>query len=137
EEMRMRAIVHTRFGRPSEVRELREIDTPAPARGQVLIRVRGASVAKGDWLIARGEPYIARPSYGLRTPKQHVAGLEAAGIVETIGPGVRRFDVGDEVFGWCNGAFAEYFAVEADRLARKPSNVTFEEAAAVPISGFA
>jgi NADPH:quinone reductase-like Zn-dependent oxidoreductase len=135
--MGMKAIVHTRFGPPSEVLELREIDKPVPSTGHVLIRVRAASVAKGDWLIARGEPYIARPSYGLRTPKQRVAGLEVAGIVETIGPGVERFDVGDEVFGWCNGAFAEFVAVGEDQLARKPVNVTFEEAAAVPISGFA
>jgi NADPH:quinone reductase-like Zn-dependent oxidoreductase len=133
----MKAIVHTRFGPPREVLELREIDKPVPEQGQVLIRVRAASVAKGDWLIARGEPYIARASYGLRTPKQHVAGLEVAGIVETIGRGVQRFEAGDEVFGWCHGAFAEYVAVGEDQLVRKPPNVTFEEAAAVPISGFA
>jgi NADPH:quinone reductase-like Zn-dependent oxidoreductase len=134
--MTMKAIMHTRFGSPSEVLELREIDKPVPEQGEVLIRVRAASVAKGDWLIARGEPYIARPSYGLRTPNQEVAGLEVAGIVETVGPGVQRFDAGDEVFGWCDGAFAEYVAVEEDQLARKPGDVSFEEAAALPISGF-
>jgi NADPH:quinone reductase-like Zn-dependent oxidoreductase len=133
----MKAIVHTRFGHPSEVLELREIDKPVPEQNRVLVRVRAASVAKGDWLIARGEPYIARPSYGLRTPKQQVAGLEVAGIVEAIGRSVQRFEAGDEVFGWCNGAFAEYVAVGEDQLVRKPANVGFEEAAAVPISGFA
>lgn len=133
----MKAIVHTRFGPPSEVLELTEIDKPAPEPGQVLIRVRAASVAKGDWLIARGEPYIARPAYGLRKPKQHVAGLEVAGVVELTGAGAQRFDVGTEVFGWCNGAFAEYAAVPEDQLAQKPDNVTLQEAAAVPISGFA
>jgi NADPH:quinone reductase-like Zn-dependent oxidoreductase len=103
----------------------------------VLVRVRAAGVAKGDWLIARGEPYIARPSYGLRTPKQRVAGLEGAGTVEAIGPGARQFGVGDAVFGWFNGAFAEYAAVPEDQLTARPAEITFEQAAAVPISGFA
>jgi NADPH:quinone reductase-like Zn-dependent oxidoreductase len=135
--MVVKAIVQTRFGSPTEVLELREIEQPVPEHAQVLVRVRAASVAKGDWLIARGEPYIARPSYGFKTPKHHIAGLEVAGLVEDLGPGVERWQRGDEVFGWCSGAFAEFVAVGEDQLARKPFSVTFEEAAAVPISGFA
>jgi len=133
----MRAIVQERFGRPKDVLQLRDVEQPAPRQGEVLVRVAAASVAKGDWLIATGQPYIARPSYGLKRPKQHVAGLEVAGTVETAGPDAIRFESGDEVFGWCNGAFADYVVVPEEQLVSKPSNVTFEEAAALPVSGFA
>jgi NADPH:quinone reductase-like Zn-dependent oxidoreductase len=133
----VKAIVHMRFGPPSEVLQLLEVDDPQPGADEVLVRVGAAAAAKGDWLIARGEPYIARPSYGLRTPRQRVAGLEVAGTVERVGSGVERFVAGDEVFGWCQGAFAELVAVDSGQLTNKPANISFVEAAAVPISGFA
>lgn len=133
----MKAIAQTGFGPPTEVLELREVEAPVPEEGEVLVAVRAASVAKGDWLIARGEPYIARPSYGLRTPKEKVAGQVVAGVVEAVGSGAERFHPGDEVYGWCTGAFAEYVAVGEDQLSAKPGNASFEEAAALPNSGFA
>jgi len=133
----VKAVVHTQFGPPEKVLQLRDIDTPVPEEDEVLVKVRAASVAKGDWLIAAGQPYIARPSYGIRSPKVEVAGLEVAGQVESVGANVTRFSPGDEVFGWCTGAFAEYVAVAEDQLAPKPPTASFEQAAAVPISGFA
>ena len=85
----------------------------------------------------RGLPYIARLGYGLLTPKHSVPGMEVAGRVEAVGKSVTRFRPGDEVFGWCNGAFAEYVSVSEDGLAMKPANITLEQAAAFPISAFA
>jgi NADPH:quinone reductase-like Zn-dependent oxidoreductase len=87
--------------------------------------------------VMRGLPYIAHLGYGLLTPKNRVAGMEVAGKVEGIGKGVTRFQPGDEVFGWCNGAFAEYVSVSEDALAVKPANITLEQAAGFPISAFA
>jgi NADPH:quinone reductase-like Zn-dependent oxidoreductase len=85
----------------------------------------------------RGLPYIARLRYGLLTPKNSVPGMEVAGRVEAVGNNVTKFRPGNEVFGWCNGAFAEYVSVSEDALAMKPSNITLEQAAAFPISAFA
>jgi NADPH:quinone reductase-like Zn-dependent oxidoreductase len=133
----MRAIVQHGYGAPDDVLALREIDRPVVGDAEVLVRVRAAGVGKGDCLIARGLPYIARLGYGPRTPTHGVAGLEVAGRVEAVGATVTRFRPGDDVFGWCNGAFAEYVAVSEDRLAPKPGNLTPEQAAAMPISGFA
>lgn len=133
----MKAIVHTEFGAPEAVLRLEEIDTPVAAPGEVLVRVRATAVAKGDWLISHGLPYIARPSYGFRAPKQRVAGLEMAGVIETIGEGVVGFAPGDAAFGWTNGALAEFVAVPADQVVAMPAGLGFEEAAAVPVSGFA
>ena len=133
----MQAIIHEAFGPPQTVLSLGQIDSPVPMAGEVLVRVRAAAVAKGDWLIAHGLPYIARPSYGLRKPKQRVAGLEMAGVVEAVGEAVTEFAVGDAVFGWGSGALAEQAVVPASQLARKPEGISFEQAAAVPVSGFA
>ncbi len=132
----MQAIVHHAFGAPSQVLEAREVPAPEIAADQVLIRIKATAVAKGDWLIAKGLPYIARPSYGFFEPKQAVAGLEMAGIVEAVGTEVTGFAPGDEVFGWGKGALAELMAVPASQLVHKPAAITFEQAAAVPISGF-
>jgi NADPH:quinone reductase-like Zn-dependent oxidoreductase len=133
----MQAIVQDRYGAPEEVLALREIDPPAVEAGAVLVRVHAAAVGRGDWLLARGLPYVARVGYGLRAPKHRVAGLEVAGRVAAVGGGVTRFRPGQEVFGWGHGAFAEYAAVAAGALAPKPATLTLEEAAAVPISAFA
>jgi len=86
-------------------------------------------VHRGDWLVMRGLPYIARLGYGLLTPKDSVPGMEVAGRVEAVGNNVTKFRPGNEVFGWCNGAFAEYVSVSEGALA-KPSNITLEQAAA-------
>lgn len=133
----MKAITHGTFGPPSEVLELRDIEVPAIGPDDVLVEVRATAVAKGDWLIAQGLPYVARPSYGIRTPKHQVAGLELAGVVEAVGSAVTRFVPGDEVLGWGYGALAEYVAIPQDQLAAKPVATSFEQAAAIPVSGFA
>ena len=131
----MQAITYATFGSP-DVLELREVARPAPAPGQVLVRVRAASVNPWDWHFMRGLPYIARLSgAGVRRPKHPILGGDIAGEVEAVGPGVTRFASGDDVFGFIGfGGFAEYVAVPEDALATKPSNLTFEQAASVPLA---
>jgi NADPH:quinone reductase-like Zn-dependent oxidoreductase len=133
----MKAIIHEAFGTPSEVLRLDDIDIPTIGPDEVLVRVHATAVAKGDWLITQGLPYIARPSYGIRSPKHRVAGLEFAGVVDAVGSDVTRFVPGDEVVGWGNEALAEYAAVVQDQLVSKPSAINFAQAAALPVSGFA
>ena len=132
----MKAIVHSRYG-PPDALELKDIDKPVVTDDAVLVRVHAAAVGKGDWLTVRGLPYVARLRYGLPKPKHPVPGFDVAGRVEAVGSNVTRPQPGDEVFGWCDGAFAEYASVPQSQLAPKPTNLTFEQAAAVPISGFA
>jgi NADPH:quinone reductase-like Zn-dependent oxidoreductase len=133
----MQAIVHDKYG-SSEVLELQDIAKPAIGDDDVLVRVRAAAVNPGDWAIMRGLPYIARPVYGLRRPKNRVRGTDVAGEVAAVGSSVTRFWPGDEVFGWCQhlgGAFAEYASVSEGALEPKPANLTFEQAATVPTAG--
>jgi NADPH:quinone reductase-like Zn-dependent oxidoreductase len=106
----------------------------------VLVRVHAAGLHRGDWHIMTGLPYLIRvvvPTLGLRKPKVPVLGMDVAGTVEAVGQKVTRFQPGDEVFGWCDGAFAEYASAPEDQLAVKPPNLSFEQAAVVPTSGFA
>jgi NADPH:quinone reductase-like Zn-dependent oxidoreductase len=134
----MKAIVQDKYG-TSEVLELRDIARPEIGEGEVLVRVRAAGVNPGDWAIMGGLPYIARPVYGMGKPKNAVRGTDVAGQVEAVGTSVTRFRPGDEVFGsskQLGGAFAEYAAVSEDALAPKPTNLTFEQAAAVPMAGY-
>jgi NADPH:quinone reductase-like Zn-dependent oxidoreductase len=130
----MLAMVQDTYG-SAEVLELRDIDKPEIGDDEVLVRVRAAGVNPADWAVMSGLPYIARPVYGLRKPKNAVRGTDVAGVVEAVGTGVTRFRPGDEVFGWCVGACAEYASVSADALALKPANLTFEQAASVPMAG--
>jgi NADPH:quinone reductase-like Zn-dependent oxidoreductase len=133
----MKTIVQDEYGSP-DVLELRDIDKPEIGDYEVLVHVCAAGVNQGDWAIMSGLPYIARPVYGLRKPKNAVRGTDVAGTVEAVGAGVTRFQPGDEVFGWCSGlggAFAEYASVSEDALAQKPANLTLEQAAAVPMAG--
>ena len=132
----MKAIVHSRYG-PPDVLELNDIDQPVITDDAVLVRVHAAAVGKGDWLTVRGLPYIARLRYGLRKPKHPVPGFDVAGRIEAVGSNVTQLQPGDEVFGWCDGSFAEYASVPQGQLVQKPTNLSFEQAAAVPISGFA
>jgi NADPH:quinone reductase-like Zn-dependent oxidoreductase len=130
----MRAIVHNTYGSP-DVLELQEIDKPDVADDEVLVRVRAASVNPADWYVVTGTPYVGRPSMGLRKPKSTRTGVDFAGTVEAVGRNVTQFRPGDEVFGGKDGAFAEYVCVREDRaVVPKPANVTFEEAAAVPVA---
>jgi NADPH:quinone reductase-like Zn-dependent oxidoreductase len=133
----MKAIVQDTYGSP-DVLELRDIDKPVVGEDDVLVRVHAAGVDQGVWHLMAGLPYLMRISgFGLRAPKNPVRGYDVAGSVETVGENVTRFEAGDEVFGTCRGSFAVYACAKADRLASKPANLTFEQAAAVPISGYA
>ncbi len=128
----MKAIVHERYGRP-EVLELREVDMPAIEDHQVLVRVHASSVNPAEWYGVTG-PFFARPSSGLLKPKRKLVGGDLSGTVEVVGKDVKDFQPGDEVFGTSGGSWAEYAPAREVRLAPKPANVSFEEAAAVPIA---
>ena len=131
---RMKAIVYRCYGSP-DVLKLEDVEKPTPADDEVLVRVRAASVNPLDWHYMRGTPYIMRLDSGVGTPTSTRMGVDFSGTVEAVGRNVKRFRPGDEVFGGRRGAFAEYVTVREDRaLALKPANVTFEQAAAVPIA---
>jgi NADPH:quinone reductase-like Zn-dependent oxidoreductase len=140
QETTMKAIVQDTYGTP-EVLELRDIDRPVPSADEVLVRVHAAGLDRGVWHVMTGLPYLIRivvPTLGLRRPKVPVRGMDVAGRVEAVGGNVTRFRPGDAVFGWTDGgSYAEYASAPADHVAPKPAGVTFEQAAAVPISGFA
>jgi NADPH:quinone reductase-like Zn-dependent oxidoreductase len=131
----MKAIVQMRYGSP-DVLQLKDIDRPVVKDEEVLVRVHAAAVNIGDWHLLRGVPYVMRLVVGLLKPKQEVPGLDIAGQVEAVGRNVRQFRPGDEVFGWCKGAFAEYACAPEDNLLPKPTNLTFEQSAAVGDSAF-
>jgi NADPH:quinone reductase-like Zn-dependent oxidoreductase len=132
----MKAIVQDMYG-SADVLELRDIDRPAIGDDEVLVKVRAAGVDPGVWHLMTGEPYLLRiMGFGLSKPKVAVRGRDVAGVVVAVGARVTRFRPGDEVYGTCEtGSFAEYAAAPQGRLAPKPANVSFEQAAAVPISG--
>jgi NADPH:quinone reductase-like Zn-dependent oxidoreductase len=135
----MKAIVQDAYG-STDVLELADIDQPAPTDNEVLVQVHAAGLHRGDWHVMTGLPYLIRivvPDLGLRKPKVRVRGMDVAGRVAAVGEHVTRFQPGDEVFGWCDGSFAEYACAPEDNLAPKPANLTFEQAAAVPTSAFA
>lgn len=132
----MQAIVQDQYG-SADVLRLQQVDKPVIGADGVLLRVQAAGVHIGDWHLMSGEPYLMRViGFGFRGPKARVRGIDVAGIVEAIGPNVTRFQVGDEVFGTCDGAFAEFASAREDMLATRPPNLTFEQAAAVPTSAF-
>jgi NADPH:quinone reductase-like Zn-dependent oxidoreductase len=129
----MKAIVHERYGRP-DVLELRdEVDKPVIEDDQVLVRVHAASLNPVEWYGVTG-PLFARPGNGLRKPSYTGVGSDFAGRIEAVGKDVEDFQAGDDVYGTANGAWAEYAAARQDRIARKPANLSFEEAAAVPVA---
>ena len=135
----MKAIVQDRYG-DVEVLELSDIDRPVPTGDEVLVRVRAAGLHRGDWHVMTGLPYLIRvvvPTLGLGRPKVAVLGLDLAGTVAAGGPDVTRFGPGDAVVGWADGAFAEYAVAPQGQLAAKPATLSVEQAAVVPISGFA
>jgi len=130
----MKAIVQAKYG-SADVLELADIDTPVVGDGDVLLRVRAASAHIGDWHIMTGLPYMIRiMGYGFRGPKARVRGIDVAGRVEAVGKDVTQFQPGDEVFGTCDGSFAEYATARKDKVAPKPANLTFDQAATVPTS---
>jgi NADPH:quinone reductase-like Zn-dependent oxidoreductase len=132
----VKAIVQERFG-PPEVLQLVDTDPPGAGAGEVVVRVHAAALNPYDWHIMRGDPFIARlmGEVGLTKPKVRVAGIDAAGVVEAAGANVRGLRPGDEVLGFCRGAFAEYARAEAGKVVPKPVSLSFEQAAAVPMAG--
>jgi NADPH:quinone reductase-like Zn-dependent oxidoreductase len=129
----MRAIVQEAYG-SADVLHLAHIARPAIGDNEVLVRVHAAGLDRGTWHVTTGLPYALRMVYGIRAPKNPVPGLDLAGTVAAVGAAVTRFSVGDEVFGFGKGPFAEFAAAREDRLARKPVNLTFEQASVVPVS---
>jgi putative ABC transport system permease protein len=133
-ETTMQAVVQDKYGE-TDVLRIEDVDRPAVADGEVLVRVYAAGLDRGVWHLVAGLPYPVRlAGYGLRAPNNRVRGREVAGRVETIGRAVRTLQVGDEVFGIAEGSFAEYTRAREDRLAPKPQNLTFEQAAVATIS---
>ena len=130
----MKAIVQDRYG-PPDVLELRDVAKPVPGDNEVLVRVQAAAVNALDWHYMRGDPYVARLSIGLRRPKVSIRGRDFAGRVGAVGRGVERLRPGDEVFGEADGAIAEYVSAPDGVMDPKPANLTFEQAAAVPLAG--
>ncbi len=133
----MRAVVSNQYGSPDTL-EYKEIETPVPNENQVLVKIEAASINKGNLILLKGEPFLARLAFGIRKPKFPIPGGDIAGTVVEVGKNVKQFRVDDEVYGdlsrygW--GGFAEYVAVPEVALAHKPSNLSFEEAAAVPMA---
>ncbi len=130
----MKAAVYTRYG-PPDVINVKDIEKPVPKDDEVLLRVRAASVNPYDWHFMRGIPYFLRIGAGLLKPKSTRLGVDVAGQVETVGGKVNGFKPGDSVFGTCRGAFAEYVCASESSFTAKPDNVSFEQAASVPIAG--
>jgi NADPH:quinone reductase-like Zn-dependent oxidoreductase len=129
----MRAIVQDGYG-CANVLHLARISRPEIGGSEVLLRVHAAGLDRGQWHLMTGRPYLLRPVVGFRGRRNPVSGLDVAGTVIAAGPGVTRFSVGDEVFGFGRGTFAEYAVAREDKLARKPADASFEQAAAVPVS---
>ena len=135
---KMQAIVQDRYGKTADVLRLEEIDPPQIGDNDVLVGVKAASVHIGDWHVMTGLPYLLPVvGFGFRAPKARVRGMDVAGVVEAVGQKTTRFQVGNEVFGTCDGSFAEYASTLEDTLALKPANLTFKQAAAVPTSAVA
>ena len=135
----MKAIVYTKYGSP-DVLQLKEVEKPAPKDNEVLVKVYAASANAADWHLMRAEPFLARLENGLLKPKNTKLGADIAGRVEAVGRNVKQFQAGDEVFGGMPlnelGGFAEYVCAHEDALALKPANLSFEQAAAVPLAAF-
>ena len=131
----MKAVRYHKYGSPDVLR-CEEVEKPAPGDDEVLIRVRAASVNPLDWHFMRGLPYMVRMVAGLGKPKDPRLGVDVAGQVEAVGKNVTQFKPGAAVFGSCRGTFAEYACTTESALATKPDNVTFEQAAAVPVAAF-
>jgi NADPH:quinone reductase-like Zn-dependent oxidoreductase len=130
----MKAAIYTKYG-PPDVVQIRDIEKPVPKDDEVLVKIRTASVNPLDWHFMRGEPYVVRAMSGLTKPKITRLGVDVAGLVEAVGRTVTQFKPGDEVFGACRGAFAEYGCTPESSLTIKPRNLTFEQAGTVSVAG--
>jgi len=132
----MKAIVQNEYGSP-EVLKLKEVDKPVVKENEVLVSVHAVALNAGDYFSMRGSPWLARFTVGFPKPKNYILGWDVAGHVEAVGKNVKRFQPGDEVFASCNGTLAEYACAAEDKFAMKPTNLTFEQAAAVPTAAIA
>ena len=129
----MKAIVQDAYG-PPEVLKVADVDRPEAGAGEILVRVRAVSVNPLDWHFMRGSPFLLRMSAGMQKPKARTRGVDAAGVVEEVGTDVNRLRPGDEVFGWCDGALAEYAKAPEENFVVKPARLSFELAAAAPVA---
>ena len=130
----MKAIVYYEYGSP-DVLQFKEVEKPSVRADSVLVRVHGAAANPYDWHFIRGEPYFMRLMFGLRAPKRNALGVDFSGVVEEVGQEVTAFKPGDEVYGMCDGAFAEYLCAPESEIALKPKSLGFDLAAAVPLAG--
>jgi NADPH:quinone reductase-like Zn-dependent oxidoreductase len=130
----MKAAVYTRYGPPDVVVQFEDVEKPVPKDNEVLLRVRAASVNPLDAGLMKGKPHSFRILFGLRKPRLTRPGVDVAGQVEVVGRNVMQFKPGDEVFGSCRGAFAEYVCTAESKLVIKPENLTFEQAASTPVA---
>jgi NADPH:quinone reductase-like Zn-dependent oxidoreductase len=129
----MRAVVQRAYG-SADVLHVAQVPRPEPDAGEVLVRVRAAGVDRAAWHIMTGKPYLGRLAFGVRSPRNPVLGIEVAGVVTATGASVTRFAVGDEVYGSARGSFADYTVAAEGKLAVKPASLSFEQAAAMPVS---
>lgn len=135
-EMTMKAMFQDKYGEAEDVLRLKEIDRPEIGDDEVLVRVHAAGLDRGVWHLMTGQPYLMRiAGFGLHAPKNPVLGRDLAGVVEVVGKDVTRFQPGDAVFGVGKGSFAEYACAREDKVESKPKNLSFEQAAAVTVSG--
>jgi NADPH:quinone reductase-like Zn-dependent oxidoreductase len=130
----MKAVVQDRYGSADFLR-LSEIARPQIENNEVLLRVHAAGLDRGTWHLMTGRPYLGRLAFGVRRPRNPVPGQDVAGTVATVGSAVTKYSVGDEVFGFGRGTFAQYAVARESKLAPKPGNLSFEAAAVVPVSG--
>lgn len=134
---KMKAVVNTQYGSP-DVLQLKEVERPTPKDNEVLVKVHAVSVNAADWHLLRADPFLVRLQFGLFKPRHTILGADIAGRIEAVGRDVKRFKVGDDVFGDISGSgwggFAEYACAREDTLVQKPANLSFEEAAAVPMA---
>ena len=132
----MYAVICKRYGAPNEVLEISSVDRPVPEKDEVLVKVCATAINDYDWSMVRGKPYLYRLMFGIRRPKHQIPGMELSGVVEEIGSEVKHLEVGDAVFGDTSaygfGTFAQYLCINAKALIKKPDQLSFEEAAAIP-----
>ncbi|MEX1189476.1 MAG: NAD(P)-dependent alcohol dehydrogenase [Bacteroidia bacterium] len=135
----MKALLFEKYGRPEEVLRIDEIVNPSPSAKQVLVKIRATSVNDYDWSLVRGKPFLYRLMFGFSKPKNPIPGMEVSGVVEAVGEGVESLAIGDEVFGDTSdhgfGTFAEYICLHENSLIKKPSEISFEDAAAISHAG--
>ena len=132
----MKAVLFEKYGSPEKVLKIKEVTKPVPEENEVLVKIHATAINDYDWSIVRGKPYLYRLMFGISKPKNHIPGMELAGIVEGIGSAVKELKVGDAVFGDISeygfGTFAEYISINEKAIIKKPGDLSFEEATSIP-----